>query len=306
MIYTSMHTLVGQTPMLHLTCENEASADIYVKLEYFNPAGSIKDRIALAMIEKAEKDGLLHAGMTLIEATSGNTGIGLAAMAAAKGYRLIIVMPETMSVERQKIIVAYGANLVLTDGAKGMRGAISVAETLVSENPDYYMLRQFENEANPLIHEVTTAQEILQDFTDDNIDAFVAGVGTGGTITGVGRVLKDKYPELLLVAVEPQDSPVLSGGEAGPHKIQGIGAGFIPKILERTLIDIVIPVSHEDAFSCSKYMAETYGVLLGGSSGAAIQGAFQVAKRLGKGKKIVVIAPDNGERYLSTIQFDQK
>ena len=227
-------------------------------------------------------------------------------MAAAKGYRLIIVMPETMSVERQKIIVAYGANLVLTDGAKGMRGAISVAETLVSENPDYYMLRQFENEANPLIHEVTTAQEILQDFTDDNIDAFVAGVGTGGTITGVGRVLKDKYPELLLVAVEPQDSPVLSGGEAGPHKIQGIGAGFIPKILERTLIDIVIPVSHEDAFSCSKYMAETYGVLLGGSSGAAIQGAFQVAKRLGKGKKIVVIAPDNGERYLSTIQFDQK
>lgn len=304
MIYTSMKDLIGKTPILKLVKEDENSADIYVKLEYFNPGGSVKDRIALAMIEDAEVQGKLRPGMKLIEATSGNTGIGMALVGAAKGYEVTLVMPETMSIERRKILAAYGANLVLTEGAKGMKGAIAKAEELLSENADYYMLRQFENSANPAIHEATTGQEIIADFANQPIDAFVAGVGTGGTLTGVSRALKKVYPNLKIVAVEPSDSPVLSGGTPGPHKIQGIGAGFVPPILETDLIEEIIPISNQVAFDRTKLIAKTYGVLLGSSAGAAIEAAMIVAKRLGKGKTVVVVAPDNGERYLSTTQFD--
>lgn len=304
MIYTSMEQLIGKTPILKLVKEDENSADIYVKLEYFNPGGSVKDRIALAMIEDAEVQGKLRPGMKLIEATSGNTGIGMALVGAAKGYEVTLVMPETMSIERRKILAAYGANLVLTEGAKGMKGAIAKAEELLSENADYYMLRQFENSANPAIHEATTGQEIIADFANQPIDAFVAGVGTGGTLTGVSRALKKVYPNLKIVAVEPSDSPVLSGGTPGPHKIQGIGAGFVPPILETDLIEEIIPISNQVAFDRTKLIAKTYGVLLGSSAGAAIEAAMIVAKRLGKGKTVVVVAPDNGERYLSTTQFD--
>lgn len=304
MIFTSMKDLIGKTPILKLAKEDENSADIYVKLEYFNPGGSVKDRIALAMIEDAEVQGKLRPGMKLIEATSGNTGIGMALVGAAKGYEVTLVMPETMSIERRKILAAYGANLVLTEGAKGMKGAIAKAEELLSENADYYMLRQFENSANPAIHEATTGQEIIADFANQPIDAFVAGVGTGGTLTGVSRALKKVYPNLKIVAVEPSDSPVLSGGTPGPHKIQGIGAGFVPPILETDLIEEIIPISNQVAFDRTKLIAKTYGVLLGSSAGAAIEAAMIVAKRLGKGKTVVVVAPDNGERYLSTTQFD--
>ncbi|MGL5382513.1 MAG: cysteine synthase A [Culicoidibacterales bacterium] len=304
MIYTSMTDLIGKTPMLKLTKLDENSADVYVKLEYFNPGGSVKDRIALAMIEAAEQAGNLKPGMTIIEATSGNTGIGMALVSAVKGYPVILVMPETMSIERRKIVAAYGATLVLTEGAKGMKGAIAKAEELLSANADYYMLRQFENEANPIVHEKTTGQEIIADFHNQTIDAFVAGVGTGGTLTGVSRALKKVYPEIEIIAVEPSDSPVLSGGLPGPHKIQGIGAGFIPAILETDLIQEVMQISNQVAFDRTKQLASTYGVLLGSSAGAAIEAAIQVAKRLGKGKVVVVVAPDNGERYLSTTQFD--
>lgn len=303
MIYTSMDQLVGGTPILKLRT-SETDADVYVKLEYFNPGGSVKDRISLAMIEAAERDGKLQPGMTLIEATSGNTGIGMALIGAAKGYSVTLVMPETMSIERRKIVTAYGANLVLTEGPKGMKGAIAKAEALLVENANYYMLRQFENEANPAIHEATTGQEIITDFTGITIDAFVSGVGTGGTLTGIGRALKSVYPNVQIIAVEPADSPVLSGGTPGPHKIQGIGAGFVPAILAVDLIDEIMPIPTQIAFDRTKQMAKTYGVLLGSSAGAAIEAALQVAKRLGKGKTVVVIAPDNGERYLSTTQFD--
>lgn len=304
MIYTSMEQLIGGTPILKLVKEDQNSADVYVKLEYFNPGGSVKDRIALAMIEAAETNGDLRPGMTLIEATSGNTGIGMALVGAAKGYPVILVMPETMSIERRKILAAYGAKLVLTEGAKGMKGAIAKAEELLYENTDYHMLRQFDNEANPAIHEATTGQEIIADFTNQTIDAFVAGVGTGGTLTGVSRALKKQYPHIEIVAVEPSDSPVLSGGNPAPHKIQGIGAGFVPNILETALIQEIIQVPNQVAFDRTKALAKTYGVLLGSSAGAAIEAAIIVAKRLGKGKTVVVVAPDNGERYLSTTQFD--
>ncbi|MGL4953068.1 MAG: cysteine synthase A [Culicoidibacterales bacterium] len=304
MIYTKMTDLIGKTPMLQLTKLAEDSADIYVKLEYLNPGGSVKDRIALAMIEAAERTGDLKPGMTIIEATSGNTGIGMSLVSAAKGYPVIIVMPETMSIERRKIIAAYGATLVLTEGAKGMKGAVAKAKSILQEHTDYYMLRQFENEANPVIHELTTGQEIITDLKNQKIDAFVAGVGTGGTLTGVGRALKKVYPEIEIIAVEPSDSPVLSGGVPGPHKIQGIGAGFVPDVLETELIQTIMPISNQVAFDRTKQLATTYGVLLGSSAGAAIEAAIQVAQRLGKGKIVVVVAPDNGERYLSTTQFD--
>ncbi len=304
MIYTSMEQLIGGTPIIKLTKEDENSADVYVKLEYFNPGGSVKDRISLAMIEDAEKTGKLRPGMTLIEATSGNTGIGMALVGAAKGYRVILVMPETMSIERRKILAAYGADLVLTEGPKGMKGAIAKAEELLAEHDDYHMLRQFENAANPAIHEATTGQEIIHDFSGQIIDAFVAGVGTGGTLTGVSRALKKIYPQIEIVAVEPSDSPVLSGGVPGPHKIQGIGAGFVPAILETELIQEIIQIPNQVAFDRTKIIAKTYGVLLGSSAGAAIEAALMTAKKLGKGKTVVVVAPDNGERYLSTTQFD--
>lgn len=304
MIYTSMEQLIGGTPIIKLTKEDENSADVYVKLEYFNPGGSVKDRISLAMIEDAEKTGKLRPGMTLIEATSGNTGIGMALVGAAKGYRVILVMPETMSIERRKILAAYGADLVLTEGPKGMKGAIAKAEELLAEHDDYHMLRQFENAANPAVHEATTGQEIIHDFSGQIIDAFVAGVGTGGTLTGVSRALKKIYPQIEIVAVEPSDSPVLSGGVPGPHKIQGIGAGFVPAILETELIQEIIQIPNQVAFDRTKIIAKTYGVLLGSSAGAAIEAALMTAKKLGKGKTVVVVAPDNGERYLSTTQFD--
>ncbi|MGL4624675.1 MAG: cysteine synthase A [Culicoidibacterales bacterium] len=304
MIYTSMEQLIGGTPIIKLTKEDENSADVYVKLEYFNPGGSVKDRISLAMIEDAEKTGKLRPGMTLIEATSGNTGIGMALVGATKGYRVILVMPETMSIERRKILAAYGADLVLTEGPKGMKGAIAKAEELLAEHDDYHMLRQFENAANPAIHEATTGQEIIHDFSGQIIDAFVAGVGTGGTLTGVSRALKKIYPQIEIVAVEPSDSPVLSGGVPGPHKIQGIGAGFVPAILETELIQEIIQIPNQVAFDRTKIIAKTYGVLLGSSAGAAIEAALMTAKKLGKGKTVVVVAPDNGERYLSTTQFD--
>ncbi len=305
-IYTSAYQLIGGTPLLeltHLEKELGLEAKILAKLEYFNPAGSVKDRIALAMIEDAEAKGTLKPGATLIEPTSGNTGIGLASVAAAKGYRIIITMPETMSVERRQLMKAYGAELVLTEGAKGMKGAIAKAEELAKEIPDSFIPGQFVNPANPAVHKATTGPEIWAD-TDGQVDFFVAGVGTGGTITGVGEYLKAQDPAVKVVAVEPADSPVLSEGRSGSHKIQGIGAGFVPDVLNTKVYDEIIPVANENAFATGRQIGRTEGILVGISSGAATWAAIQLAKRPeNKGKTIVVLLPDTGDRYLSTPMF---
>ena len=306
-IYTSVTQLTGNTPIVELSnLEKKLNlpAAILAKLELFNPAGSVKDRIALAMIEEAEKSGFLTEKSVIIEPTSGNTGIGLSAIAAAKGYRIILTMPETMSIERRSLLKAYGAELVLTEGAKGMKGAIEKAEELVQNTPNSFMPSQFQNAANPEIHYRTTGPEIWND-TEGQIDIFVAGVGTGGTISGAGRYLKEKNHAITIVAVEPSLSPVLSEGKAGPHKIQGIGAGFVPKTLDTNIYDEVITVTNEDAFSAGRDLAKTEGLLVGISSGAAFWAAAELAKRPeNKGKRIVVIFPDTGERYLSTPMFE--
>ena len=305
-IYTSADQLIGKTPLLELTHiehTEKLEARILAKLEYFNPAGSVKDRVAKAMIDDAEAKGLLNPRSVLIEPTSGNTGIGLAAVAAARGYRIILVMPETMSVERRQLLKAYGAELVLTEGSKGMKGAIAKAEELAQEIPDSFLPGQFVNPANPAIHRATTGPEIWQD-TDGQVDIFVAGVGTGGTITGVGGYLKSRNPSVKVVAVEPADSPVLSGGTAGAHKIQGIGAGFVPEILNTEVYDEILTVSNENAFAYGKRVGQLEGVLAGISSGAAVWAAVELAKRPeNKGKTIVVLLPDTGDRYLSTPLF---
>lgn len=305
-IYKSADELIGKTPLLELSHIEEKlglKAKIIAKLEYFNPAGSVKDRVAKAMIDDAEKKGLLKKGSVIIEPTSGNTGIGLASVAAARGYRIIIVMPETMSVERRQIMKAYGAELVLSDGAKGMKGAIAKAEELAREIPDSFIPGQFVNPANPQAHFDTTGPEIYED-TDGNIDYFVAGVGTGGTITGVGKYLKSKLPAVKVVAVEPATSAVLSTGVAGPHKIQGIGAGFVPDVLDTKIYDEIIPVANEDAFATGKLIGKSEGVLVGISSGAAVWVAIELAKKPeNEGKTIVVLLPDTGDRYLSTPLF---
>ncbi len=305
-IYTSADQLIGKTPLLELTHLEKAlglEAKLVAKLEYFNPAGSVKDRIAKAIIEDAEATGRLKAGSVIIEPTSGNTGIGLASVAAAKGYRLIITMPETMSVERRQLIKAYGAELVLTEGSKGMKGAIAKAEELQKEIPDSIIAGQFVNPANPKAHKETTGPEIWED-TDGEVDIFVAGVGTGGTVTGVGEFLKSQKASVKVVAVEPADSPVLSKGTAGAHKIQGIGAGFVPDVLNTAVYDEVIPVTNDDAFATGKLLGKSEGVLVGISSGAALWAAIELAKRPeNKGKTIVALLPDTGDRYLSTPLF---
>ena len=305
-IYTSADQLIGKTPLLELTQIEKSeglNAKILAKLEYFNPAGSVKDRIAKAMIDDAEAKGILKAGSTIIEPTSGNTGIGLASVAAARGYRIIIVMPETMSVERRQLMKAYGAELVLTEGAKGMKGAIAKAEELAKEIPGSFIPGQFVNPANPEVHERTTGPEIWED-TDGKVDIFVAGVGTGGTITGTGRYLKKQNPDVKVVAVEPASSPVLSQGKAGSHKIQGIGAGFVPDVLDTKVYDEIISVENDDAFAAGKLVGKKEGVLVGISSGAAIWAAIELAKRPeNAGKTIVALLPDTGDRYLSTPLF---
>ncbi|MEJ8555211.1 cysteine synthase A [Tepidibacter sp. Z1-5] len=299
MIYNNIGELIGNTPLVKLNkLVNEDMGNVYVKLEYFNPGGSIKDRIALNMIEEMERKGQLKPGYTIVEPTSGNTGIGIAMVGAYKGYKVNLVMPDTMSIERRKILKAYGAEIVLTEGSKGMKGAIDKANELANENDDYVILSQFENMDNPDMHRKTTAIEIIKDL-DSNIDAFVSGVGTGGTITGIGEVLKENISNVKVYAVEPKDSPVLSGGSPGPHKIQGIGAGFVPKVLNTDIIDEVITVSTEESYNISRELAKKEGIFVGISCGAAVFGAIEVAKKLGKGKNIVVIAPDTGERYLS-------
>lgn len=304
--YNNITELVGKTPLLRLTNyirENSLEADIYGKLEYFNPAGSVKDRIAKAMIEDAEAKGLLHPDSVIIEPTSGNTGIGLAAVAASKGYCVILTMPETMSVERRNLLKAYGAQLVLTEGSKGMKGAIAKADELAKETPHSFIPSQFTNPANPTAHFATTGPEIWED-TDGKVDIFVAGVGTGGTISGVGEFLKSKNPDIKVIAVEPATSPVLSKGVSGPHKIQGIGAGFVPETLDTKIYDEIIPVENEDAFRTGAAIARREGVLVGISSGAAVWAATELAKRPeNKGKLIVVLLPDTGDRYLSTPMF---
>ncbi len=298
----SVTELIGETPVVkvsRLTGENDA--DLYLKLEYMNPGSSVKDRIALAMIEAAEKAGKINPGDTIVEPTSGNTGIGLAMVAAAKGYNAVLVMPDTMSLERRNLLRAYGAQLVLTPGAEGMRGAVNKAEELVKEN-GYFMPQQFQNEANPEIHRLTTGKEIVEQM-GDQLDAFVAGIGTGGTISGAGKVLKEKYPDIKIYAVEPADSPILAGGKPGPHKLQGLGANFVPDTLDREIYDEIIHVQTEEAFEASRTVAKLEGILGGISGGAAIHAALKVAKELGKGKKVLAIIPDNGERYLSTALY---
>ncbi len=304
-IYTSIDQLIGNTPLLKLNrIVPEDAADVYVKMEFFNPAGSIKDRIALAMIEKAEAEGKLKPDDTIIEPTSGNTGIGLASVAAAKGYHLIIVMPETMSVERRKLMQGYGAELILTPGADGMKGSIAKAQELV-DTKGYFMPMQFENPANPAIHEATTGQEIIDAFGKDDLpDAFVAGVGTGGTLSGIGHALKKADPNIKVYALEPAESPMLKEGKAGKHKIQGISAGFIPKTLDQEVYDGIIEVSSDDAIKTGQAVGRLEGFLPGISAGANIYGAIELAKQLGKGKKVVTVSPDGGDRYLSTDLFN--
>ncbi|MFB9758772.1 MULTISPECIES: cysteine synthase A [Bacillaceae] len=298
-VANSVSELIGQTPIVKLNrLVEEDSAEVYVKLEFMNPGSSVKDRIGLAMIEAAEQDGTLKPGDTIVEPTSGNTGIGLAMVAAAKGYKAILVMPETMSMERRNLLRAYGADLVLTPGPEGMGGAIRKAEELSKEN-GYFMPQQFKNIANPEVHRLTTGPEIVEQM-GDQLDAFISGIGTGGTISGAGSVLKEKYPNIKICAVEPTDSPVLSGGKPGPHKIQGIGAGFIPDTLNTEVYDEVIQVTNDQAFEYARRMGREEGILVGISSGAAVYAALQTAKKLGKGKKVLAIIPSNGERYLST------
>ena len=306
-IYTSATQLIGHTPLLkvnnYLKDQNIEGVELLAKLEYFNPAGSVKDRIALAMIEDAEKKGILKEGSTIIEPTSGNTGIGLASVAAAKGYRTILTLPETMSVERRNLLKAYGAELVLTEGAKGMKGAIAKAEELEKSIPEAVILGQFDNPANPAAHAATTGPEIWED-TDGKVDIFVAGVGTGGTVTGIGTYLKSKNPNVKIVAVEPADSPVLSGGQPGPHKLQGIGAGFVPSVLNTGIYDEIFTVTTDQAFTTGRLIAHKEGILVGITSGAALYAAAQIAKRPeNAGKTVVALLPDSGDRYLSTPMF---
>ena len=305
-VYDGILQTVGKTPLVklnNLKAKFEYGANVIAKVEFFNPAGSVKDRIAKAMIEEAEKQGLINKDTVLVEPTSGNTGIGLSMVAASKGLRIILTMPETMSIERRNLLKAYGAELVLTEGANGMKGAIEKAEQLAKEIPNAFIPSQFTNPANPNIHYLTTGREIFEDL-DGNVDIFVAGVGTGGTISGTGKYLKEKKPSVKVVAVEPETSPVLSEGHAGPHKIQGIGAGFVPKTLDTSIYDEIIKVSNEDAFATGKLVARSEGLLVGISSGAALFAAIQLAKRPeNKGKNIVVLLPDTGERYLSTPMF---
>lgn len=297
---------IGNTPLIKINRMNQGGAEILAKVEYFNPGGSVKDRIAMAMIEDAEKRGLLKPGGLIIEPTSGNTGIGLALVAAVKGYRLILTMPETMSMERRQLLNILGAELVLTDGARGMKGAIEKAEELAASHKNSFMPQQFKNPANPEMHRRTTALEIWND-TDGNVDYLIAGVGTGGTITGIGEVLKQNKPSIKIIAVEPVDSPVLSGGKPGPHKIQGIGAGFVPDVLNKNLIDEIIPVAHEHAGEMARSIAKEEGILVGISSGAALWAALEVARRKeAEGKTIVAVLPDSGERYLSTWLFQKE
>ncbi len=307
-IYKGAIELIGKTPLVEIVNiekNQNLEATVLVKLEYFNPAGSVKDRIAKSMIEDAEKKGKLKAGSVIIEPTSGNTGIGLAAIAAAKGYRVILTMPETMSVERRNILKAYGAEIVLTEGVKGMKGAIAKAQELAEEIPGSFIPGQFENPANPEVHRKTTGPEIWDD-TDGKVDFFVAGVGTGGTVSGTGEYLKSKNPDVTIAAVEPADSPVLSEGKAGPHKIQGIGAGFVPKTLNTSIYDEIVKVQNDDAFSASKLLAKQEGILVGISSGAALHAAIEIAKRPeNKGKTIVALLPDSGDRYFSTALFSE-
>lgn len=304
-IYNSVTELIGKTPIVKLNkIVPEDSADVFVKLEFFNPGGSVKDRIALSMIEKAEHDGLLKPGDTIIEPTSGNTGIGLSMVGVAKGYKVIIVMPETMSIERRLLMKGYGAELILTPGADGISGSIREAERLAKEN-GYFLPLQFENEANPLVHEKTTGPEIHQAFGVNGLDAFVAGIGTGGTITGAGRELKRVYPKIELIGVEPAESAILEGKEAGPHKIQGIGTGFVPKTLDTSVYDTVLSISGDEAMETAREVGRKEGILVGISSGAAIAAALKVAKELGKGKKVLAVVPDNGERYLSTALYQE-
>ncbi|WCR25753.1 cysteine synthase A [Paenibacillus thiaminolyticus] len=305
-IVNNVTELIGDTPLVRLNrIVPEGSAEIYVKLEYQNPGASVKDRIAISMIEVAEQEGLLKPGDTIVEPTSGNTGIGLAMVAAAKGYKAILVMPETMSIERRNLLRAYGADLVLTPGAEGMNGAVRKAEELIQENPSYFMPQQFKNKANVKVHRETTGPEIVEAIRslDGRLDAFVAGIGTGGTISGTGEVLKENFPGIRVVAVEPSASPLLSGGKPGPHKIQGIGANFIPDILNRNVYDQIIAVDNEDAFEVARQVAKSEGILCGISSGAAIHAALQVARELGEGKRVIAVVPSNGERYLSTPLF---
>mgnify|MGYP000920859665 CR=1 FL=1 len=299
-VATNVLELIGNTPIVKLNkLVGKDYADIYVKLEYFNPGGSVKDRPALYMIEKAEEEGKLKKGYVIVEPTSGNTGVGLAMVGAAKGYKVILVMPETMSIERRNLFKAFGAEVVLTPGSNGMKGAVDKAEELAKQNSNYYIPYQFGNENNTLSHIETTAQEILKDL-GSNIDVFIAGIGTGGTVTGVGKVLKEKNSNVKIVGVEPKSSPLLSEGKAGPHKIQGIGANFVPSILDLDLLDDINTVSNEDAIETTRQLAREEGILVGISSGAAVYAALQWAKKLGKGKTVLAIAPDNGERYLST------
>lgn len=304
-IVNSITDLIGNTPIVKLNrVVPEDAADVYVKLEFFNPAGSIKDRIALVMIERAEKEGKLTAGGTIVEPTSGNTGVGLAMVAAAKGYHLVITMPETMSVERRKLMQGYGAELILTPGADGMKGSIAKAEELVKEK-GYFIPMQFENPANPAIHEATTGAEIIDAFGKDNLpDAFVAGVGTGGTLTGIGHALKKANPATKVYALEPAESPLLKEGHGGKHKIQGISAGFIPKVLDKDVYDGIVEVSSDDAIATAREVAHKEGILVGISAGANIKGAIELAKKLGKGKKVITVSPDGGDRYLSTDLFN--
>lgn len=309
MIANNITELIGNTPLVRLNhIVSNDSAEILLKLEYFNPGSSVKDRIAIKIIEEAEKQGLLNKGDTIIEATSGNTGIGIALVAAARGYKAVLVMPETMSFERRNLLQAYGAELVLTPGAEGMNGAIRVAQEILKSNPTFFAARQFDNVANVNIHRETTGPEIVASIStlEGGLDGFVAGIGTGGTITGAGEVLKQHYPNIHIVGVEPAVSAVLSGGKPGPHKIQGIGAGFVPSILNTNIYNEVYPVTNEQAFETARLVARQEGILGGISSGAAIFAALQLAKRLGAGKRIVVIVPSNGERYLSTVLYSQE